>query len=182
MKTVVFCPRALLPPANEVFEGYFFTPVCQSFCSEDKEYLGRYPPRQVHPPARYLLGRYSPQAGTPPRQVPLTPWVDTPPQADTPLGGYTPQAGTPSWAGTPPPRAGTPPGQGTPLPMHAGIQSTNGKYASYWNAFLFVIVLKADIWVLHLFTVVTVARVNYRILNLNCIRFLMSLTDPVFWT
>ena len=23
----------LLPPANEVYEGYVFTPVCQSFCS-----------------------------------------------------------------------------------------------------------------------------------------------------
>ena len=98
MKTVVFCPRALLPPANEVFEGYVFTPVCQSFCSQEGEYLGRYPPSQVHPPARYLLGRYSPWAGTPPRQVPLTPWAGTPPQAGTPL-----QAGTPSWAGTPPP-------------------------------------------------------------------------------
>ena len=47
--------------ANEVCEGYVFTPVCQSFCSG--EYLGRSPPwagtahgqgtppRQVHPPA-----------------------------------------------------------------------------------------------------------------------------------
>ena len=26
-------PTALLPPANEVCEGYVFTPVCQSFCS-----------------------------------------------------------------------------------------------------------------------------------------------------
>ena len=26
--------RRLLPPANEVCEGYVFTPVCQSFCSQ----------------------------------------------------------------------------------------------------------------------------------------------------
>ena len=91
---------SLLPPANEVCEGYVFTPVCQSFCSWG-EYLGRYtssgqvhsskagtPPRQVHP-----------QAGThTPRQVhPLgryTPWADAPRQVH-------PQAGTPPWAGTP---------------------------------------------------------------------------------
>ena len=44
-----------LPPANEVCEGYVFTPVSHSVHSG--EYLGRYPP----PPARY-----TPLAGTPP--------------------------------------------------------------------------------------------------------------------
>ena len=39
----------LLPPANEVCEGYVFTPVCRSFCSQGGVQV------QVHP-----------QAGTPP--------------------------------------------------------------------------------------------------------------------
>ena len=39
------------------------------------------------------------------------------------LGRYNPQAGTLPWAGT-------------LLSVHAGIRSTNGWYAFYWNAFL----------------------------------------------
>ena len=110
--------------------------------------LGRYTlPRQVHP-----LGKYTSWAGTP------LPWADTPHWAGTPLGRYTPCTGTPTWAGTlpwadthilwqvppwastPPPHgqwvgytpwAGTPPGQ-----LHPPW-SMSGRYASYWNAFLF---------------------------------------------
>ena len=43
-----------------------------------------------------------------------------------PLGRY------PSWAGTTPPQAGTPPQR----------WSMNGRYASYWNAFLLVLQLE----------------------------------------
>ena len=63
----------LLPPANEVFEGYVFTRVCLS--TGGSTWAGT-PPRQVHPQAgtplgRYTtpLGRYTPQAGTSPRAV-----------------------------------------------------------------------------------------------------------------
>ena len=51
---------SLLPPANEVCEGYVFAPVCQSFCSRG-EYLGRYTPGQVHHPRQCMLG-YGKQA------------------------------------------------------------------------------------------------------------------------
>ena len=44
--------------------------------------------------------------------------------------GYLPH--TP---GRPPPGR-HPPGQTPPYPVHAGIRSTSGRYASYWNAFL----------------------------------------------
>ena len=106
-------------PTNEVCEGYVFTPVCQSFCSQG-EYLGRYPP-----------GRYNPHVGTPP-MTKYTPWAGTPPGPGTPPGTrYTPlRPGTPCQAGTPPQQvksqAGTPdqvhpprtrythPGPGTP--------------------------------------------------------------------
>ena len=64
------------------------------------------------------------------------------------LGGCLPHTLPPPPLGRHPPPGQTPPGQ-TPLlgkhphlgrpppcPVHAGIQSTSGKYASHWNAFL----------------------------------------------
>ena len=68
---------SLLPPANEICEGYVFTRVCLSVCPQ--------------------VGRYAPQVGTP-------------------ASRYSPHP------------------QAT---VHAGIRSTNGRYASHWNAFLF---------------------------------------------
>ena len=38
-----------------------------------------------------------------------------------------------------PPWANTPPGRDTPCVVHAGIWFTSGRYASYWNAFLFTL-------------------------------------------
>ena len=55
------------------------------------------------------LGRQTPGRHTP-RQT--LPWADTPAQC---MLGYTPPS----------------------CPMHAGIRSTSGRYASYWNVFLF---------------------------------------------
>ena len=56
------CPNSL-PPANEVCEGYVFTPICQSFCS-----LGGVCPRCTSSPA--IRGRLPPptpdQRQTPP--------------------------------------------------------------------------------------------------------------------
>ena len=73
----------------------------------------------------------------PPRQTPpspghIAPWADTPP------GRHTPWADTP-WADSPRPvHAGilTP----SPCAVHAGIQSTSGRYASHWNAFLLILI------------------------------------------
>ena len=64
----------------------------------------------------------------------------TPPQeADTPQKADTPQEQTP----TPPKRqtpqeADTPPKKQTPPEAGSGIWSMSGRYASYWNAFLFI--------------------------------------------
>ena len=52
----------------------------------------------------------------------------TPPPACAPLGRYTPLAGTPPWQGTP--------SRYTPCAVHAGIQSTSGRYASHWECIL----------------------------------------------
>ena len=122
------CAKLLLPPVNEVCEGYVFTPVCQSFCSQRGG--GQIPP-----------SRYTPQAGTPPgRYTPR----QVHPLASTPPGRYTPLAGTPPGQ-VHPLGAGTPPWQVHLLAtVHAGIWSTSGQYASHWNAFLFrtIFVLK----------------------------------------
>ena len=113
---------ALLPPANEVCEGYVFTPVCQSFCSQGVSASvyagihtppwadtpsGQTPPMGRHPLGRYPLSRHPP-AQTPPREQ-TPPWgADTsgsrhPPGADTPCavhaGRYGQQAGSTHPAG-----------------------------------------------------------------------------------
>ena len=64
----------------------------------------------------------TPLAGTPPKHV-HTPLRQVPPAGTHPTW-QVPPAGTPSLAGTPP-------------AVHAGIRSTSGRYASYWNAFFF---------------------------------------------
>ena len=85
------------------------------------------PPRTGTPLGRYipLLVQVHPQEGTPlPEQVH--------PQAGTPPGQVHPLAGTPPGRYTPR-RVGTHP---RPPAVHAGIRSTSGQYASYWNAYL----------------------------------------------
>ena len=60
-----FGGKKILPPANEICEGYVFTPVCQSFCSRGgvsaSVHAGIHTPRSRHP------------------------WEQTPRKADTPL-------------------------------------------------------------------------------------------------
>ena len=92
----------------------------------------RQTPRSRHPPG----SRHTPLGADPPgsRQTPRSrhlPWEQTAPRgADTPPEQTPPGADTPLGADTPPevdpPRADPP-----------GIRSTSGRYASYWNAFLF---------------------------------------------
>ena len=101
--------------------------------------------------------RHPPRADTPWEQTPPradTPLEQTPPRADTPQEQTPPRADTPSWEQTPPgsrhppradppwsraPREQTSPGSRQPphLEADSGIQSTSGRYTSYWNAFLF---------------------------------------------
>ena len=52
-----------LPPTNEVCEGYVFTPVCQSFCSQEGAgCISQHALRQT-PPCAVHAGRYGQQAG-----------------------------------------------------------------------------------------------------------------------
>ena len=66
----------LVPPATKLGQGNIFSSVCQEFCPQGGAYLGRYPPRQVHPWAGTPLGRYISPWG----QVP--PWTGTPPMVN----------------------------------------------------------------------------------------------------
>ena len=150
--------RFIFTGRNEVLAKVIFLQACV-ILSTGGRYLTRPPPqtRQVHPPRP---GRSTPQAGTPPGQVHTPPgrytpragtppWAGTPPRQVHPLGRYTPPGRyTLPPGGTPPlgwytPLAGTSPlGQVQPPPPGTAdsvIRSTFGRYASYWNAFLFVI-------------------------------------------
>ena len=108
-------------------------------------YLGRYTPHAGTPPwAGTSQGQVQPRwAGTPQAGTPLgrqtpTPWASTPPGRYTPWQVH-PLAGTLPRQVHPPHQAGTPPGQVQPPTSSAcwEIRATSGRYASYWNAFLF---------------------------------------------
>ena len=107
-------------PQRSCGHGNIFTPVCHSFCSRggggglSQCMLGYHPP--THPGSR--------TPGTTHIPLPTPPGVDNPP-------------GT-THIPSPPPRSRQPPRDQTP-PREAdsGIRSTSGRYASYWNAFLF---------------------------------------------
>ena len=96
--------------------------------------------RQTPPPGREsplrtrqtppLQTRQTPPAGrTPPQnQADTSPW-----QGEPPLDQADPQQGEPPWQGK------APPGMENPPPREAddSIRSMSGRYASYWNAYLF---------------------------------------------
>ena len=122
------------------------------------EYLGRYPPDQVHPPWDQV--HPPPGPGTPPRTR-YTPQDQVHPQDQIHPSGtrYTPRTRYTPWDQVHlpqdqvhPPRPGTTTPQDqvqTPaqVPPHRDqdprssacweIRATSGRYASYWNAFLF---------------------------------------------
>ena len=95
-------------PKRSFGQGNVFTPVCHSVHRGGGSSWPGTPGDQTH---------------TPPKDQTHTPRDHTPPD----------QAGTPPAR---PPRPGrNPPGPDPPSP--SGIRSTFGRYASYWNAFLF---------------------------------------------
>ena len=96
-------------------QGYVFTHVCDS--------VNRGVSRPGRPPTP--TGRNPPSREEPPqtRQSPPTRQTNPPSTEEPPQTRQT----------TPHPRPGRPP----PRNRHSGILSTSGRYASYWNAFLF---------------------------------------------
>ena len=104
-------------------QGNTFSSVCQEFCSQgggstwaDTPPGQVPPPMQVHPPGRY----------TPPGQDPPPQQVHLPGQVH-PLSRYTQLVRNP-------------PSRYTPQSSTCWeIWATSGRYASYWNAFLFLL-------------------------------------------
>ena len=90
----------LLPPSNEVCEGYVFTLVCQSFCSQGQRvsvsvHAGKHTPTppqeqtswEQTPSGRHpLRSRHPPGAGTPWEQK--SPWEQIPLGEDIPPGRH----------------------------------------------------------------------------------------------
>ena len=113
-------------PQRSCGQGNVFTGVCHSFCSQGGVHSGIPPQTRQTPPGLDPPTRQTPRT----RQTP--PWTrQIPPrnQADTPLD----QADTPPRPGRHPPRTRQTPPQGSRL-QH---MDKSGRYASYWNAFLF---------------------------------------------
>ena len=106
----------LLPPETKLRQGNVFTLVCHSVHGGRGPLSGRPPPTET------------PRTETPQTE---TPWTETP-RTETPLNRDPPRTETP-WTETP--QTETPwtetPGQRPPCTV------TSGRYASYWNAFLF---------------------------------------------
>ena len=67
-----------------------------------------------------------------------------PPEADTPWKQTPPRSRHPPW-GRHPLEADTPREQTPPQEADSSIQSTTGRYASYWNAFLFYDISTQDV-------------------------------------
>ena len=110
-----------------------------SVCPQGGEYLTKYtPPDQVHPPTPGTPSqtRYTPQDQVhPPDQVHPQDQVHPPRPGTPPKTRYTSQDQVhPPGPGTLP-RPGTPPGPGTSPPRYGHCCE---RYASYWNAFLFI--------------------------------------------
>ena len=129
------CSVQYLPPANEVWGKVIFLHLFVILFTGGVP--GQVPSGQVHPPDQV----HSPWAGTPP-QTRYTP----PRQVHPPGGG----PGTPLRQVHPPKDQVHPPGRYPPDQVHLQtrytppgsiacwqIRATSGRYASYWNAFLF---------------------------------------------
>ena len=131
--------RHLLLSTTKLRRLCFYT--CLSFCSQGgglpQCMLGYHPPDQARPWTRHTPTRHTPQTRYLPHRADTSP----PP----PRTRHHPSDKAPPRPGTPqsrhPPRPGPPPREQTPArsrhPPADGYCC--GRYASYWNAFLFVI-------------------------------------------
>ena len=111
------------------------------------------PPKSRHPPEAHTPWEQTPLLEqTPPPQKQTIPQEQTPrpgadtPQKQTPPGADTPQEADPLGSRQPPRsrhplEADTPQSRHPPQEADSGIWSMSGQYASYWNAFLFTIML-----------------------------------------
>ena len=111
-----------LPAATKLGQGNIFTSVCQEFCPQ-----GGRVSASVH------AGIHSPGANTPQEQTPPPLGADTPPRSRPPRADTHPRSRHPPGSRPPQSRHTAP----SPWEADCSIRSTSGRYASYWNAFLF---------------------------------------------
>ena len=71
--------------------------------------------------------------------------IPHPPRADTPWSRHPPPEQTPPGKQTPPEQIPPPRKQTPPPEADSGIWSISGRYASYWNAFLYLFIF-GKIW------------------------------------
>ena len=142
-----------LPAATKLGQGNIFTSVCQEFCPRGGVCLSacldispqeQTPPREQMPPPPDQAGHpWTRQTPPGPGRPPWTRWTpqkrQTPPGRHPPDQAEPPGPGGPSGPGRPPLADTLPPRPGRPPPREADsrIRSTSGRYASYWNAFLY---------------------------------------------
>ena len=144
-------PDGYYRPKRSFGQGNIFTPVCHSVHrgGVGGGFLLARPPLAWRPPR----SRHPPRWRTPPDGDPpgwRTPPDGEPPRMENPLDGEPPQMENPPGWRTPPrwkvplprmenpPNGGTPPRWSPPPEADSGIRSAIGRYASYWNAFLFL--------------------------------------------
>ena len=101
-------------------------------------------PQEQTPPG----GRPPPGSSPPPEQTPLgaAPRDQTPPKVDPPGSRHPPPAADTPLEQTPLGLSTPPRNQVPPSPcreVDSSIRSTSGRYASYWNAFLFCVKILA---------------------------------------
>ena len=139
--------HVLLPPVNKVCGGYVFTPVSHSVGEGGlSQCMLVYPPGSRHPspPGAAPWDQASPGVYTTPGSRP--PWEDQTPPGSRPSRRtrHTSRAYTTPWEDQTPPWEQTfqedqaPPRADTPRSACWEIRSTSGRYASYWNAILYM--------------------------------------------
>ena len=114
-------------PQRSCGQGNIFTPVCHSVHrgGSASMHVGIPPPLRIRPP----------RADTP------LPREQTPPRPGTPPDQAPPQS-RPPWTRHPPAL----PDHAPPPEADSSIQSTSGRYASYWNAFLLLNKIRRVTW------------------------------------
>ena len=122
-----FYAITIITGRNEVVAKVMFLHVCVILFTGGVSGQGEPPWSRHHPPP-------SPRQGEPPRSR-HPPGRETPQEQTRPCSPPGPE---PPRSRHPHSRAGrTPPGTHPPREAHSTIRSTSGRYASYWNAFLF---------------------------------------------
>ena len=107
-------------------QGNIFTSMCQEFCAQGGSALVH---AGIHPPRTD-----TPAEADPPKKQTTPPKQTLPPEQTPPRSRLSPSRSRQP----PPPKKQTSPRGRPPQEAGSSIRSMSGRYASYWNAFLFL--------------------------------------------